>query len=195
LKEGKGEMVKIDTFEVMRGYFPLLDSIKDRELAKKVADIWYETWQESKWKDIGDACFGPEYPGKTLIDHINVVAQSSLAMAEIRQKIFDERVDFDVLIAGALLHDVSKALEFEPTDGKPIATNYRKLFQHGLIGAHKALNKGLSDELVHLIIAHTNKSRLIPRTPEALIIYCMDLADADSHKLKIGLPLTLSEWK
>jgi len=188
-------MDKVDTEVVMTGHLPLLDRIKDRELAKKVADIWYETWQESKWKDIGDACYKPDYPGKTLVGHTNAVAQSSLAMAEIRQEIFNESVDYDLLIAGALLHDISKVLEFEPTDGKPIATKKRKLFQHGFIGAHKALNKGLSDELVHIIIVHTNKSRLIPKSPEALIIYCIDIADADLHKLKRGDPLIISDWK
>lgn len=189
-------MSKNDTLAVMTGYFPLLEKIKDREIAQKVADIWHETWRESRWKDIGDACYKPDYPGKTLVGHTNAVAESSLAMAEIRQKIFDESVDYDLLIAGALLHDVSKALEYEPTaGGKAVATKNRRLFQHGFIGAHKALNKGLSDELVHIIIAHTNKSRLLPKSPEALIIYCIDIGDADLHKMKRGDPIMISEWK
>ena len=188
-------MTKVDTLEVMTRYFPLLDNIKDRKLARNVADIWYETWQESKWKDIGDACYKPDYPGKTLIRHTNAVTESALAMAEIRQRIFNETVDRDILIAGGLLHDVSKVLEFEPTESKPIPTKNRRLFQHGVIGAHKALSRNLPDELVHLIITHTNKSRLVPKTPEALIIYCVDMADADLHKLVQGDTLMISKWK
>ena len=188
-------MTTMDTLQVMTRYFPLLDHIKNRALAEKVAAIWHETWQESKWKDLGDACYKPDYPGKTLVGHTNAVAESALAMAEIRQRIFYETVDTDILIAGALLHDVSKVLEYEPTDNKPIPTKNRKLFQHGFIGAHKALSENLPDELVHIIITHTNKSRLLPKTPEALIVYCVDIADADLHKLVRGDRLMIADWK
>jgi len=186
-------MERPDVLAKMTPYFPLLDAIKDRELARKVASIWYDVWQESHWKDLGDACFAPNCPGITLVKHVCAVTEAALALADIRQRIFGETIDRDLLIAGALLHDASKALEYEPTDGKPIPTKYRKLYQHGLLGAHKAINAGLPDELIHMIIAHTGKSRLMPQTPEALIVYFVDAADADLHKFKFGEPLTLSK--
>lgn len=188
-------MGKDNVLDIMREHLPMLDNINDKELAKKVAKIWHEVWKESKWEDIEDACFKPDYPGISLLNHIRSVTQAALKFAETRMEIYGEQINIDILLAGALLHDVSKVLEFEPTKEKPIATKKRILFQHGVLGAHKALNENLPDELVHIIICHTGKSRLIPKTPEALIIYYIDGADAELNSQKFGVPLALSKWK
>lgn len=188
-------MKKINVITTMKAYFPLIDAIKDRELRRKVASIWYAVWQESQWKDLRDACFIPGYQSISLVDHTCSVATLALAISDARQQVFGETFNRDLLLAGALLHDVSKTLEYEPIDGKPIPTKYRTLFQHGIFGAHMALNEGLPDGLVHIIIAHTNKSRLIPKIPEAVIVYYADMTDLDLHKINFGDPLTLSTWK
>ena len=180
---------------MMKKYFPMLENIKNEELAKKTAKIWYEAWKESKWKNIEDACFKPNCPGISLLDHTNSVTKGALKFAEIRIEMYGDKIDLDILLAGALLHDVSKILEFEPTNEKPIATRNRILFQHGVYGAHKAWNENLPDELIHIIICHTGKSRLIPQTPEAVIVCYLDGADFELNYQKFGGPLSISKGK
>lgn len=61
-----------------------------------------------------------------------------------------EKINFDILLAGALLHDVCKLLELEPGEDNAIKSKRGKLFQHGFIGACRALVEDISDEVVHI---------------------------------------------
>ena len=56
-------MERNSAVEVMRKYFPLLDTFKKSELATKVTNIWYDLWKNSKWERIEDASFNPLCPG------------------------------------------------------------------------------------------------------------------------------------
>ena len=181
--------------EVMRKYFPWLDTFKNGELAANVAKVWYELWKNSKWERIEDAPFNPTSPGVSLIGHIRSVTAGAFEFAKIRSEVYGEELDLDVVLAGALLHDVSKLLEYEPVERDAAKSKKGKLFQHGFMGAHKALTEGLPDEVVHIIICHTGDSRVLPQTPEALIVYCIDTADADLNRLKFGVPLLVEKQK
>lgn len=184
-------MERNSAVEVMRKFFPLLDTFKDSELATKVASIWYDLWKDSKWERIEDAIFNPLCPEVSLITHIRSVTHGAFEFAKIRNEVYGDELNFDILLAGALLHDVSKLLEYEPGENGAVKSKRGKLFQHGFLGAHKALTEGLPDEVVHILICHTADSRVIPQTPEALIIYCVDVADADLNKLKNNAPLLI----
>ena len=52
-------MDSINSLEIMKKYFPLLEAFKDRELATKVASIWYNLWKDSKWKELANARWSP----------------------------------------------------------------------------------------------------------------------------------------
>ncbi len=188
-------MERKSAVEIMRKYFPLLDTFKNSELATKVANIWYDLWKDSKWERIEDASFNPLCPGVSLVSHTRSVTHGALELAKIRNEIYGEELNFDVLLAGALLHDVGKLLEYEPGEHNAIKSKQGKLFQHGFLGAHQALSEGLPDEVLHIIICHTGDSRVLPQTPEALIVYCVDLADADLSRLKFSAPLLIERHK
>ena len=188
-------MENTNALEVMTQHLPLLDNLKNRQLAVSVANIWYDLWKTSKWENIEGAGWNPLCPGVTLVDHTRSVTKSALEFAKVRSEVYEEKIDFDVLLAGALLHDVSKLLEFEPGEHGGIKSKRGHFFQHAFLGAHKALVEGLPDEVVHIIISHTGQSRVIPQTPEAVIIYCIDLADADLSRLKSGAPLLMEKHK
>ena len=180
---------------IMRKYFPIMDTFENSELASKVGNIWYELWKSSEWENIEDADWNPLCPGISLIDHTRSVTQGAVEFAKIRKEMYGERLDFDILLAGALLHDVGKLLELDPGEQNAIKSKKGNLFQHAFLGAHKALIEDLPDEVVHIIISHTGQSRVVPQTPEAVIVYCVDLADADLNRLKFFVPLLMERHK
>jgi putative nucleotidyltransferase with HDIG domain len=180
----------------MEKYFPLLQHIDNKALAEKVANVWHKLWKESRWKKMEDALWNPILcPGVRLIDHTNSVTRAAMQFSQIRSEIYGEEYNNDILLAGAILHDSSKILEVDP-DGKTGSTSKRgRLFQHGFLGAHMAVVENLPDEVVHIIISHTGQSRLLPKTREAILIYALDLADADINRLNAQSPLLLEKHK
>lgn len=177
----------------VRGLFPELEQISDRELAERVVEIWVETWKASPWERIEDAPKNPEtvHPRHKLVPHTRAVTVQGIAMAKAIQQFHDLPVNLDYVIAGCNLHDVSKLLEYAPTGNGAGKSEFGKLVQHGVYGVHQALAHGLPLELVHIIGSHTTQSRLAPRTIEAIIVYYADYADSDALMLEAGQRLLL----
>jgi putative nucleotidyltransferase with HDIG domain len=91
-------------------------------------------------------------------------------------------IDRDVLIAGALCHDVGKPFEFSPRNlerwsANPAAAG-NPAIRHPIYGAHIALTVGLPEAVVHAVAAHSinaEGSFVIPSL-ETVIIQYADLA-------------------
>ena len=103
-----------DLIKEMEQYIPLLKNFKDKDLARKVAKVWYQLWKESKWDKLEEALWNPLCPGVTLITHTTTVTRVAIEFANIRNEIYSESINLDILLAGALLHDASKLIEVEP---------------------------------------------------------------------------------
>ena len=180
----------------VRSVFPEIEQISDTELRARVIEIWIECWHESSWPQIEDA---PKNPaslgvGRPLHAHVRAVTQEALAAAEIVEARHGIVADRDTLLAGALLHDVSKLVEYEPGGVRGAGKSPRgKLIQHAVYGAHKAWEKELPEEVVHIIVSHTRNSRVPPRTLEALIIHYVDYLDTDALLFEAGEPLDLAQ--
>ena len=180
------EMIKI---------FPLLDEINDGELANKVANIWYHAWKDSKWNDLEQGVWNLQCTGVSLVDHTRSVAKAALEFGKARIEIYGEKINLDILLAGALLHDVSVLLELNPGGDAVVKSREGKLFQHSFLGAHRALIQDLPEEIIHIIVSHTWQSRVLPQTPEAIIICCVDFADADINMFNHDGPRLMNRYK
>ena len=108
----------------VRELLPELQQIGDEGLREAVTEIWLRAWTESGWDDMAAV---PKNPSATraaasvddawtLITHTRVVAQVAAASADIVAKLHGTAYDLDTVIALALLHDVSKLLEYEGTE-------------------------------------------------------------------------------
>ncbi len=87
----------------------------------------------------------------------------------------DLPVNMDVLIAGAILADVGKLLEYElDADGKAIQSNYGKYVRHPFSGVSLAEACGMPPEVCHIIAAHADEGNLIKRSTEAYIVHHSD---------------------
>ncbi|MFW5878120.1 MAG: HDIG domain-containing metalloprotein, partial [bacterium] len=86
----------------------------------------------------------------------------------------DLPVDMDVLIAGAILADVGKLLEYELKDGKAVQGMYGKYLRHPFSGVSLAEECGVPPEVCHIIAAHAGEGDKIKRTTEAYIVHHAD---------------------
>jgi len=183
----------VDRADQIRALLPEITEIADETLADTVVDIWLEFWDTSAWDRLEDVPKNPKsLDDRPLLAHVRSVTRQAMCTGRIVREQHGIAVDMDLLTAGALLHDVSKLIEYAPEEGTPgVATRYGTLIQHGVGTASSVLNRDLSLDLAHLILSHTTASALPPRTIEAVILHYVDYADSDILLMAEGQPLLL----
>jgi len=156
-----------------------LQWIKDVDLRDKVVIVWKEAADRGKWRSLDDAPFTLliENSGR-LTDHTKRITRLAKCILDAR----DEAINGDYLIAGALLHDVGKLLEYEEINGKYVKGKYGKQFRHPVSGALLAKELGLPDEVVLIIYAHSHEGDKLERSPEAIIVNHCDFIDFEIKK-------------
>ncbi len=159
------------------GLFPQIEDIVDADLKRAVIEIWEELWQASKWQDINDLQVSAEiaYPH---LPHAQSVVTMALAVADAFAKHHNMEVNRDHLIASAVLQDASKLVEYEPgPEGKMRRTSVGKNLPHGFWCAKLAVEKGVHDEISHVMLTHSSGAHKFPDTLEGKILYYVDQID------------------
>ncbi len=171
--------------------FPAVLKIKDNGIREKVIGTWVTAWKRSNFSRIEEAHqFEPArgHIAYTNVDHTNQVCQACEKMAMIASEILGLKLNMDYLLAGALLHDVDKMVIFDGQTGGWTEAGRRS--SHALIGASMARAEGLTEEVAHIIEAHSIKfSSHPPKSIEALIVRHADLVVAHSVYLAKGLQM------
>ena len=134
------------------------------------------------------------YPAAVRMHHnyLGGLAYHTLTMCDLAKAFagFYESIDLDLLVAGALLHDISKIIEFKsPTDSEYSIRG--QLIGHLVLGAIEiektAERLGLLDSeevmlLQHMLISHHGQPTFgackKPETPEALLLWIIDTIDS-----------------
>lgn len=91
-------------------------------------------------------------------------------------------VNMDVLIAGAILADVGKLLEYEMKDGKSMVGVYGKYLRHPFSGVSLAEQCGVPAEVCHIIATHAGEGDMVKRTTEAFIVHHADFMTFEPFK-------------
>lgn len=188
-----------DRIARIRELLPEIAEIEDARLREIVESIWDEAWRASDWVELADIPKNPTAPAAparvenawTLITHTRAVAQLSVTSAETIKILHGIGYDHDQLLALALLHDVSKVVEYVGTRDAVEKGRFGALIQHGVYGAFLMWKHGLSADLVHGVISHTPQSNVLPQTHEALVVRYTDFLDTDSMLLDSGEKLYL----
>lgn len=156
-----------------------LSWIKDSDLKNKVLQVWLAAADMGGWRNLGDVPFTLliENSGK-LIEHTKRITNLAKAVFDLR----NESINLDFLIAGALLHDVGKLLEYRYLDGKFVKSEYGKKFRHPVSGALLAKQFKLPDEVILIIYAHSHEGDNLKRSPEAVIVNHCDFIDFEIKK-------------
>ena len=89
----------------------------------------------------------------------------------------------DYLIAGALLADVGKPLEFDKdASGKVIQGTFGQQVRHPFTGVALAYKHGIPGEVMHMIATHSHEGDKMERSIESIIFHHADFVDFDIAK-------------
>jgi putative nucleotidyltransferase with HDIG domain len=160
--------------------WPELAWIKDEDLREKTAKTWELALERSVLtaEDLNTIPFTLLVPGLkvTFMAHKRAVVHIARASGEKMNEFFkdDLPVNMDVLIAGAILADVGKLLEYEMKDGKAVQGNYGKYLRHPFSGVSLAEECGVPAEVCHIIAAHASEGDLVKRSTEAYVVHHAD---------------------
>ena len=172
--------------------FPELEWISDGSLRKAVAAVWDEAARMGGWKDdeIEEIPFTllVSAGGVTLIQHTRLVTNLCKSISEQMKSMGGFDIDDDRLIAGALLHDVGKMLEYEKRGGEVKVSRSGTLLRHPLSGMGLAMKGGLPQEVCHIIAVHSREGEGSYRSPEAVILHHADFIAFETTKAVQNAP-------
>ena len=166
--------------------FPELEQIKDEGLRTKVASTWLEAIERGDWgidelKEVPFTLLISDCK-IDLVTHTRAVTQTAINVASALSEFYKKKVeiDLDLLIAGGILHDVGKILEYGKEQGKAVKSKTGKLLRHPFSGAALAYKHGLPEEVVHMIATHAKEGDGGYRSTEAMIIHYADFINFES---------------
>jgi hypothetical protein len=93
----------------------------------------------------------------------------------------------DVLIAGAILADVGKLLEYEMKEGKSVQGNYGKYLRHPFSGVSLAEACDVPPEVCHIIATHAGEGDMVKRTTEAYIVHHADFMTFEPFRNRLQI--------
>jgi putative nucleotidyltransferase with HDIG domain len=160
--------------------FSELQWIKDEDIKDKVVEVWKKAADRGKWDSLEDVPFTLLFENSGLLtEHTKRITRLVKSILETR----DENLNEDYLIAGALLHDAGKLMEYElKDDGTVVKSEFGKRMRHPVSGSKLAEECGLPEEVVHIIYAHSKEGDTIKRSPEAIIVHHCDFIDFEIKK-------------
>ena len=175
--------------ELVVRLLPEINEISDSDLREKTAACWEEAiefrgWSEELLRNIPFTLLA-ENVKITFIDHVRAVCNMCIAVDKVLEESHQDRrtpVNRDYLIAGALLADVGKLMEYEIKDGQPIKSDYGKHIRHPFSGVGLAFKHGLPSEVMHVIATHSKEGHGEKLLPESIIFHHCDFIDFDLVK-------------
>ncbi|MDX9929013.1 MAG: hypothetical protein RBS37_04095 [Bacteroidales bacterium] len=191
-------MLKIDIeqefMDQARELWPELEWIQDSTLRLNTTRTWALALQKSVLKpaDLNSIPFtllcGPDLK-VTFMDHKRAVVHIARVCGDHMNKFFgsDLPVDMDVLIAGAILADVGKLLEYELKEGKSVQGAYGKYLRHPFSGVSLAEMCDIPPAVCHIIAAHAGEGNMIRRSTEAFVVHHADFMTFEPFKERLKL--------
>jgi len=162
--------------------WPELNWIEDQELREKTAKTWELALERSvlTGEDLQRIPFtllcGPDLK-VTFMDHKRAVVHIARDSGNKMNEFFKDElpVNMDVLIAGAILADVGKLLEYVlDENGNSIQGSYGKYLRHPFSGVSIAEECGVPADVCHIIATHAGEGNMVKRTTEAYITHHAD---------------------
>jgi len=179
--------VKIDSKKI-RDLLPEIELIKQGDLRDRVAETWADAVEQGGWslEDLGSIPFTLLIQDCRfdLVHHTRAVTKTAVAIARTLKENYGDAValDMDLLVAGSLLHDVGKLLEYAKEGGSVVKSRKGVLLRHPLSGQALAYKHGLPFEILNMIAYHSKEGDLGKRTVEGIIIHHSDFVNFEPLK-------------
>jgi putative nucleotidyltransferase with HDIG domain len=164
---------------------PEIKWVADAGLREKVIATWIDGLERGGWApdDIERMPFTlAKKVTSSFAKHVRSVTRICAFVADTFDEIYggaDLKVDKDLLLAGALLHDVGKLLEVEEVDGAFRKSAAGKLVRHAFSGVALADAHGLPPEVQHMIGTHSKEGDPFKRTAESVVLHLADFMNFD----------------
>ncbi|MFT5234217.1 MAG: putative nucleotidyltransferase with HDIG domain [Candidatus Krumholzibacteriia bacterium] len=160
--------------------WPELEWIEDEALRESTAKTWELAIERSPLtpEDLQTIPFTLLVPNLdvSFMAHKRCVVHVARDAANKMNEFFKDElpVNLDVTIAGAILADVGKLLEYDIKDGKSCKSDTGRYLRHPFTGVALAMEAGVPDEVCHIISAHAGEGDLVTRTTEAYVVHHAD---------------------
>lgn len=160
--------------------WPELEWISDPELRERVARTWALALDRSPLTadDLERIPFTllVENCPATFMQHKRCVVHIARDGAEAMRSFMGHALDIDTdtVIAGAILADVGKLLEYEKSGDETRQSARGQALRHPFTGVALALETGVPDAVCHIIAAHAGEGDLVKRSTEAIIVHHAD---------------------
>jgi putative nucleotidyltransferase with HDIG domain len=160
--------------------WPELEWIQDDELREATAHTWEVALAESDLNaaDLERIPFTLLVPDLdvSFMAHKRCVVHVARAAAEKMREFFGDELplDLDTVVAGAILADVGKLLEYTMKGGKAVQSETGRYLRHPFTGVSLAQSCGVPPKVCHVIAAHADEGNLVKRTVEAYIVHHAD---------------------
>ena len=160
--------------------WPELAWIADPQLREQVTATWVRAFELSPLRpeDLQTIPFTLLVPNcpVTFMEHkrcvVHIARKSAEAMREFLGRAL--AIDMDTVIAGAILADVGKLLEYEKVNGQCRESPRGRYLRHPFTGVALAMECGVPDRVCHIIAAHAAEGDLVKRSVEATIVHHAD---------------------
>ena len=169
---------------------PEITKIENKELQDKVIACWAEAvsfrnWTNQELESIPFTLLAENIQIR-FIEHVRTCCKMAIACDQVLDEAYGKRktiVNRDYLIAGSLLADIGKLLEYEKTKkGKIFKSDYGKHIRHPFSGVGLAFKHGLPSKVMHVIAVHSKEGAGETRSPEAIIFHHVDFIDFELVK-------------
>jgi putative nucleotidyltransferase with HDIG domain len=182
--------------EKIRKLLPEIEWIGDKGLQEKVLASYEDALSTGGWapEDMDKIPFTlliPDCPASYLTHVRGVTRMAKLAMDEFNSLYASGgkfTMNNDLLVAGALLHDVGKLVEYEKSpDGKTVKSQMGRDLRHPFSGTVIALRNGCSTAIGHIIANHAHEGDGTLRSPEGVLVNKADFMNFESIKSFLGM--------
>ncbi len=173
--------------------FPNLMDIQDPTLRENVANVWMEAirtgcgghgWTVDELRAIPFTLLAGDIDLR-YIEHLNSCCKQCIAIARVLKEVFGDRIpiNMDYLIAGSLLADVGKPLEFDKDEnGKVIKGHFGEMLRHPFSGVALCYKHNIPPEVMHIVATHSHEGDKVQRSIESIIFHHADFVDFDIAK-------------
>jgi putative nucleotidyltransferase with HDIG domain len=160
--------------------WPEIQWLESPDLREQVIKTWERAFELSPLTpdDLNQIPFTLLVPNcpTTFMEHKRCVVHIARKAAESMREFMGRAlaIDPDTVIAGAILADVGKLLEYERADGLIKQSKRGEMLRHPFTGVALAMQCGVPDPVCHIIATHAAEGELVNRTTEAYIVHHAD---------------------
>jgi putative nucleotidyltransferase with HDIG domain len=178
----------MDAIDALAAAMPATGRIDDAPLRRAVLRTWAASLARAPYADLAVSPQAPHMPARPLLLHVNEVNARALDLIDVARRDYGLRVDSDLALATAILHDVDKPMIYR-YDGDAFSyAEGRTLRDHGALGAELCVEHGIPLEIAEMVRHHSAfASQGLPGTVEGTIVHYADWVSNDFAAVLMGV--------